>query len=105
MTVTAYGLEQLHNGPDPEASCTDWTTIVLRNALGADLGSIAATVTNDGESLVFYGEWTNGATPVTIAEVALSDGVEDCKADAVDQAVLANQKVEVTVTLTIQNAA
>ena len=105
MSVTAYGLAQLHNGPDPATACSDWNTIVLRDAGGNDLGTASATVVNDGTSLVFTAEWQNGATPVTVAQVALNDGVQDCKKDTVDQAVKALQTVEVTVTLTIQNAA
>jgi hypothetical protein len=103
--ITDYGLEHLHNGPDPATACSNWNTIVLRDGSGNELGSIAATVTNNGtDGLEFTGEWQNGATPVTVAQVALYDGVEDCKQDTVSVEVLANQKADVTVTLLIQNA-
>lgn len=103
MSLTAYGIEQLLNGPDPAEACGDWNVMKISDASGV-VATLSPTISRTTGEIQWYDDtWTNGDTGVTLTEIAIFDAAgSKCKSDAVDIDVEANQGASLTVKMSLQ---
>lgn len=106
MSLTAYGIEQMLDGPDPQSVCGDWDTIRLLDDTGTVFATVSATPSRPQAGvLTLSGTYDNGAGQKTLSKVQLHDGTDVCKEDAIGEAIAEYQSVDLVVNVNASNAA